>query len=225
MVTRVLDQVRALHVADAIVVATDAEEIARVVEAHGGAVELTDPGHPSGTDRVAEVAGRPRWSAFQEIVNVQGDEPFVPEAALRGALGMLRAGFDLGTVAARGTAGILADPNIVKAVRADDGRALYFSRAPIPWLRDVEDAGQLEDVVLQHVGVYAYRRDALQRWVGLPVHPLEQVERLEQLRPLAAGLSMGIAVLDTAPPRGVDTEADLASADARWHDLYAGPTP
>jgi 3-deoxy-manno-octulosonate cytidylyltransferase (CMP-KDO synthetase) len=224
LVTRVLDQVHSLGVADAVVVATDASEIAEVVRKHGGVAVLTDSKHPSGTDRVAEVSRREEWSQYDEVLNVQGDEPFVSSEAVHGALSMLRAGFELGTVAARASAGILTDPNVVKAVRADDGRALYFSRAPIPWLRDQSDHLAQHELILQHIGVYAYRRDALLRWVTLPVHPLEQVERLEQLRPLALGMSMGIAVLDTAPPRGVDTEDDLAGANARWHDLHAGRT-
>ncbi len=222
LVTRVLDQVRRLSVASHVVVATDSPEIAEVVSAHGGQAVMTRPDHPSGTDRVAEVGRMAEHRQYDIVLNVQGDEPFVSAEALSGALSMVQSGFALGTVAARAEADVLRDPDVVKAVRADDGRAMYFSRAPIPWLRDAADAGAQSGLVLQHIGVYAYTREALQQWVILPPHPLELCERLEQLRPLAAGMTMGVAVLDHAPPRGVDTEADLVSANVRWHDLYAG---
>jgi 3-deoxy-manno-octulosonate cytidylyltransferase (CMP-KDO synthetase) len=101
---------------------------------------------------------------------------------------------------------------------------MYFSRAPIPWLRDGEDADVHAGLVLQHIGVYAYTRTALRQWVGLASHPMERVERLEQLRPLAAGMSMGVAIVAAPPYGGVDTEDDLARANAHWHDLYAGRT-
>jgi len=119
---------------------------------------------------------------------------------------------------------ICDSPHIVKVVCADDGCALYFSRAPIPWLRDAVDRAQRQDLVRQHVGVYAYTREALLEWVALKPHPLERVERLEQLRPLAAGMRMGVALVDTPPPGGIDTEEDLARANALWVDLYAGRT-
>jgi 3-deoxy-manno-octulosonate cytidylyltransferase (CMP-KDO synthetase) len=115
-------------------------------------------------------------------------------------------------------------PHIVKVVTADNGRALYFSRAPIPWLREPGDASIRTAYVRQHVGVYAYTRDALAAWVALPQHPLERIERLEQLRPLAAGLAMGVATVSELPAGGVDTEEDLAHANARWNELSAlGP--
>ncbi|MCC7324184.1 MAG: hypothetical protein IT358_10165, partial [Gemmatimonadaceae bacterium] len=128
--------------------------------------------------------------------------------------------FPLGTVSARAGEEILATPHVVKVVSADDGRALYFSRAPIPFLREAGDAAVRAGIVRQHLGIYAYTRDALAAWVSLPEHPLERVERLEQLRPLAAGLAMGVATIDEPPPGGVDTEDDLHRANARWNDLY-----
>jgi 3-deoxy-manno-octulosonate cytidylyltransferase (CMP-KDO synthetase) len=99
---------------------------------------------------------------------------------------------------------------------------LYFSRAPIPFLRDVQDAGARDALVRQHVGVYVYTREALATWVGLPPHPLEQVERLEQLRPLAAGLAMGVATIQAPVARGIDTEDDLTWANEHWSTLSAG---
>jgi 3-deoxy-manno-octulosonate cytidylyltransferase (CMP-KDO synthetase) len=110
---------------------------------------------------------------------------------------------------------------VVKVVSADDGRALYFSRAAIPFLREVEDAGLRAGTVRQHIGIYAYRREALAQWVALPEHRLERIERLEQLRPLAAGMSMGVAATADVAPPGVDTEEDLAHANARWDDFIA----
>jgi 3-deoxy-manno-octulosonate cytidylyltransferase (CMP-KDO synthetase) len=109
----------------------------------------------------------------------------------------------------------LANPDVVKVVRDDHGRALYFSRAPIPFLRDASDVATQQPLALQHVGVYAYTRAALAEWVALPPHPLELVEKLEQLRPLAHGLTIGVAEV-AAAEGGIDTEDDLVRANAQW---------
>jgi 3-deoxy-manno-octulosonate cytidylyltransferase (CMP-KDO synthetase) len=157
------------------------------------------------------------------VVNVQGDEPFIDAAAVRGAIAMVRdERFPLGSAACHASQGVLDDPNVVKVVCADDGRALYFSRAAIPHLRDAGDADTRHELVRQHLGIYAYDRLALAQWVSLPVHPLELVERLEQLRPLAAGLAIGIAIVEAPPVGGIDTETDLARANARWDALHMG---
>ena len=223
LVVRVWERVSALGVADRVVVATDSEEVADAARAAGAEVALTRHDHPSGTDRVAEVAAREEYAGAAAVLNVQGDEPFVSAAAVRGALDMVRAhGFALGTAAVAADAGVRARPDVVKVVTADDGRALYFSRAGIPFVRDGSDAQAAAALVHQHVGVYAYRPDALARWVALPEHPLERCERLEQLRPLAAGLAIGVALLREPPVPGIDTEADLLDANARWADLYPG---
>jgi 3-deoxy-manno-octulosonate cytidylyltransferase (CMP-KDO synthetase) len=223
LVVRVWERVVAMDVADRCVVATDAPEIAEAVRAAGAECVLTRADHPSGTDRVAEVVARPDFAGYDAVVNVQGDEPFVAAAAVRGAVGMVSSGrFPLGTVAMPPSAPALDQPNMVKVVTADDGRAMYFSRAPIPWLRDPADAPARDALVRQHVGVYAYTPEALARWVRLAPHPLELVERLEQLRPLAAGIPMGVAVVDDAGPGGIDTEDDLARANAYWETLTAG---
>lgn len=221
LVIRVLERVQALGVADDCVVATDSDEVMRAVSRAGGRCVMTDAGHPSGTDRVAEVARHRDFARFDLVLNVQGDEPFVAEDALRGALDMCHR-WPLGTVAVPAAPDVLGAPNVVKVVRDDAGRAMYFSRAPIPWLREEADAVLHRSLVLQHVGVYAYRRDALLAWVALPPHPLELVERLEQLRPLAAGLGMGVAVCPGPVEPGIDTEADLVRANARWTALHAG---
>jgi 3-deoxy-manno-octulosonate cytidylyltransferase (CMP-KDO synthetase) len=223
LIVRVWERVRAMDVADRCVVATDSEEVAAVVRAAGAECVLTRDDHPSGTDRTAEVAARPEFGAFRTIVNVQGDEPFVTAAAVRGAANVVRDGrFPLGTVSVPASPAILAQPNNVKVVAAADGRALYFSRAPIPFLREEADRATRDALVRQHVGVYAYTPDALRAWVRLAPHPLEMIERLEQLRPLAAGIAMGVAEVADAGPGGIDTEDDLARANARWETLSAG---
>lgn len=223
LIVRVWERMRDMALTDVVVVATDAAEIVDVIESAGGRAVLTSSSHLSGTDRIAEVAGREEFRSHDVILNVQGDEPFVSEAAVRGALALVTSGqFPLGTASARAGHEILATPNVVKVVAGDDGRAMYFSRAPIPFLRDAGDAGVQDGLVRQHLGIYAYTRAALAAWVALPEHALERVERLEQLRPLAAGLAMGVATIDEPPLGGVDTEEDLASANARWTDLYAG---
>ena len=213
-----------MNVADRCVIATDSDEVADAARDGGAEAVLTSAKHPSGTDRIAEVARRKEFASFDAIVNVQGDEPFIPADAVRGALNMLGSAFQIGTAAVQASPAILGEPSVVKVVTADDGRALYFSRAPIPFLRetkDTEDARTLRDRVWQHVGVYAYRRDALARWVDLPVHPLERIERLEQLRPLAAGFPIGVALIAGPLRRGIDTEGDLAQANTEW-TIFSG---
>ena len=217
LVVRVLERVSALRIADDCVVATDSLEVRNAVERAGGTAVLTDAAHASGTDRVAEVVRLPATRRFDAVLNVQGDEPFVSAAAVRGALAQVTAqGFALGTAALRADRDVLQRPDVVKVVTADDGAALYFSRAPIPFLRDASDAADLDARVLHHVGVYAYTPDALARWVALPVHPLERIERLEQLRPLAHGMRMGVAIIDDTARSGIDTEEDLALANSQW---------
>jgi 3-deoxy-manno-octulosonate cytidylyltransferase (CMP-KDO synthetase) len=130
--------------------------------------------------------------------------------------------FHLGTAAVPADPAVLDIPHVVKVVAADDGRAMYFSRAPIPFLRDPAEASVLASRVWQHVGVYAYSREALARWVALPPHPLERIERLEQLRPLAAGMAMGVARIAGPLRGGIDTEDDLARANQEWDDSLAG---
>jgi len=215
IIVRVMERVAALRVADRIIVATDSPDIVAAVDDAGGTAELTRADHPSGTDRVAEVSAR--HAEYEVVLNVQGDEPFVSGAAVRGAVDMVRRGhFQLGTAAVRAPREALRLPDVVKVVAADDGAAMYFSRAPIPWLRDRADGALLDARVLHHVGVYAYTPASLARWVALPPHPLEVVERLEQLRPLAAGDRMGVAVVDGPLRGGIDTEADLERANREW---------
>lgn len=221
LVVRVLERVQSLGLADRVVVATEAEEVADVVRQAGGEALMTSADHPSGTDRVAEVAGHPDFLTHDIIVNVQGDEPFMRGDAMAGAIAMvLDHGFALGTAAGRRTAAIVDDPNCVKVVREETGRAMYFSRAPIPFLRDAADAGMRDALVFQHMGIYAARREALMRWVSLPPHPLEMIEKLEQLRALAAGIAMGVAIVDAPSWGEVNTEDDLVRANAHWDALH-----
>ncbi len=205
-------RVQGMSVLDHAVIATDSEEVAEVCRSFGASVEMTSSGHPSGTDRVAEVAERPAFAEYGVIVNVQGDEPLLQEVHLESAISLVWDDhWEIGTCASP----ILdhdarKNPSAVKVVRATGGRALYFSRAPIPYQRDgkpsVQDLGR--EPFLRHIGIYAYSRDALFRWVALAPTPLEQLESLEQLRPLEAGLRIGVAVVGAAD-HGVDTPADV----------------
>ena len=223
LIVRVWQRISQMNVADAVVVATDDESVASAVRAAGGECVMTSDEHTSGTERVAEVASRPRFQGFDTIVNVQGDEPFIGSGAVKGAADLVSSGrFPLGTAASRASTEILDTPSLVKVVIAEDGRAMYFSRAPIPYLRDRADSARLAERTLQHIGVYAYSREALTEWVSLPPHPLEEIERLEQLRPLAAGLPIGVAVTNEAPASGIDTEEDLERANARWDAFMEG---
>ena len=224
LVVRVWERVQSLGIADRIVVATDSEEIARIVREAGGEVAITREDHPSGTDRVAEVAALEEHRDARVILNVQGDEPFVDGEALRGSVEAIRAGAPIATASAPASPDVLDSPDVVKVVTDDRGRALYFSRAPIPYLRAGGSREHRDALVRQHVGVYAYSPEALRRWVSLPPHPLELVEKLEQLRPLADGIPIAVVRLAAAAEPGVDTEADLARAEARWQDLFAGRT-
>ena len=207
---------------DHAVVATDSEQVADVCRELGAPVEMTASEHPSGTDRVAEVAAREEYRGFAVIANIQGDEPLLEERQLSAAVGLVRdEGWEIGTCAtplieddAR------KDPSVVKVVRAASGRALYFSRAQIPYRRDGKPTREeLERApFLRHIGIYAYTRDALAAWVALPPTPLEELEKLEQLRPLEAGLRMGVAVVGTADP-GVDTPADVARLEEKLIEM------
>ena len=217
LVIRVWERVLSLDAVDRCLIATDSDEVAEVANEYGAEVVMTSDDHPSGTDRIAEVALRREYADYDVIVNVQGDEPFVQRSAIAGAVRLVTDGrFSLGTAAVRADRHVLNDPNTVKVVAAADGRALYFSRAPIPFLRDSQDAALQRPHIWQHIGVYAYEASALQNWVSLPATPLEEIERLEQLRPLVAGIPMGVALIDEVGSPGIDTEADLERANRDW---------
>lgn len=217
MIVRVWERVSAMGVGHRVVVATDDAEVQSVLTSAGADVVMTTSTCGSGTERVAEVARKAEFAQYDAFVNVQGDEPFIGRGCVKSATEMVTSGqFELGTAAATADESIFPVPTIVKVVRALDGRALYFSRAPIPFLRDAADAAARIPFTLQHIGVYSYTRSALEQWVALPVHPLEEIERLEQLRPLAHGIPMGVAVVHERPEAGIDTEEDLQRANNRW---------
>ncbi|MDQ2889279.1 MAG: 3-deoxy-manno-octulosonate cytidylyltransferase [Gemmatimonadota bacterium] len=226
LVVRVWRRVSGMRLAPRVVIATDHEDVARAASDAGAEVVITSAECASGTARVAEVAQSAAFAGFDSFVNVQGDEPFISAAVIRAALGVITEGrFGLGTVAARASAAILDAPSIVKVVAALDGRAMYFSRAPIPFLRDASNAADVQlrrKFTLQHIGVYSYTRASLAEWMALPPHPLEDIEHLEQLRPLAHNMSMGVAVVDEPIEAGIDTEADLRLANERWSTFAAG---
>jgi 3-deoxy-manno-octulosonate cytidylyltransferase (CMP-KDO synthetase) len=217
LITRVIQRVVEHGVMQEVVVATDSAMIAQVVERVGVRSVLTHDGHLTGTDRVAEVAGRREFARFDVVANVQGDEPFVSREALAGAIERIGQGDDVGTAAAPLAAELAADPARVKVVTDARGRALYFSRAAIPYRREATDP--VDELYWQHVGLYVYTRAALDRWVSTPPSAAEQAERLEQLRALHCGLTIGVARLTEPALPGVDTPDDLRRAEAHWHAL------
>jgi 3-deoxy-manno-octulosonate cytidylyltransferase (CMP-KDO synthetase) len=225
MIQRVVEQA-ALSGADEVLVATDDARIAQAVHdprrPGANVAVMTDAALPSGTDRVAAVARERGWGEATIVVNVQGDEPFVPPALIDQAAALLEHDPDAAIATLATPIESLADfvdPNIVKVVTADDGAALYFSRAPIPWSRDGAPAGltsqQAWDGAMRHVGLYAYRVGALARITALPPSPLEQLEKLEQLRALQSGLRIVVGRCVVAPGPGIDTEHDLQRARER----------
>jgi 3-deoxy-manno-octulosonate cytidylyltransferase (CMP-KDO synthetase) len=217
LITRVIQHVVDLGVVEQLVVATDSQMIAQVVERAGIRAVLTHDGHVAGTDRVAEAAARAEFAGFDVIANVQGDEPFLPRAALAGAIARVAQGDDIGTAAAPLAPEHAGDPSRVKVVTDANGRALYFSRAAIPHRREPTDP--MDGLYWQHLGLYVYTRAALERWVATPPSPAERAERLEQLRALHCGLTIGVARLTEPALPGVDTPDDLRRAEAHWHAL------
>lgn len=212
LIVRVVRNAVAAGALDEVVVATDAAEIATAAERAGIKAVLTAAAHASGTSRVAEVAARKEYQSFGVIVNVQGDEPFLPAEAIVGAVEEVRRGADIGTAAVPVDAAGAAPPSIVKVVLREDGRALYFSRGLIPYPRD---AGAAPGATYwRHLGVYAFRPEVLARWMTLPPTAAEQAEKLEQLRPLGHGMTIGVARLTQPALPGIDTEDDLKRAEA-----------
>lgn len=199
---------------DQVVVATDDATVADAVERFGGRVVMTRADHPNGTSRLSEAAGVLDVPRDRIIVNVQGDEPELDPALIDAAAGALTdSGADVATIASPfGEDEDPADPNIVKVVLAGDGSALYFSRALIPHAGDA--GGQVRP--LKHVGLYAYRRSFLDRYVALPETPLERTERLEQLRVLEHGHRIAVAVR-RADHHGIDTPEQYRAFVARWN--------
>lgn len=220
LVVRVVERVCGFGLADMVVVATDAEAVAEAVAGAGVAVAMTAPDLESGTDRVAAVASLPAYAGCDVVVNVQGDEPFLPREAFEGAVRRVRGGEDIGTAAAPLDPESAGDPGRVKVVTDLAGRALYFSRAVIPHWRD--DGPPAAGTYWQHLGIYAMRRGTLARWQRLTPTRLERAERLEQLRALEHGLTIGVARLTEPAPPGIDTPDDLRRAEAFWNASLMG---
>ena len=201
LVQRVYEQARKAQRLDRIVIATDDTRIADVVKKFGGEVVMTSPACPSGTDRAAEVV---RQLDCDQVVNIQGDEPLMrPEMIDQLVDGL--ADYDMATLARLiESAEVLANPNVVKVVFDINGNALYFSRHPIPFVRDVGATAPH----FKHLGIYAYRRDFLLKFVQLPPSALEKTEKLEQLRALENGFAIKVLVTlhDSV---GVDVPADV----------------
>jgi 3-deoxy-manno-octulosonate cytidylyltransferase (CMP-KDO synthetase) len=215
LITRVIERVLEHGLIEELVVATDSPRVVQIVERSGIRAVLTDSAHQTGTDRVAEVAARSDFAAYDTIVNIQGDEPFIAREALAGALGRVEQGDEIGTAAAPLDPALAGDPSRVKVVTDARGRALYFSRAMIPHRRDPDDPGN--GLYWQHLGIYAFTRAALARWVTQPPCAAELAERLEQLRALHNGMTIGVARLQEPALPGVDTAEDLQRAEAHWH--------
>jgi len=209
-----------------VIVATDDERIRNACADAGAEVEMTSELHLSGTDRIAEIAGRRNWPADDIVVNVQGDEPMLPPVLIGQAVNLLAAtpGAAIATLASPiELEAEYRDPNVVKVVTRDDGMALYFSRAPIPFDRDGASAGPWSNrAARRHLGIYAYRVSALRAISAAPQAALERRERLEQLRALAMGFSIVVADAIEAPGPGVDTPEDRARVNALLQNRSGG---
>ncbi|WP_075879173.1 3-deoxy-manno-octulosonate cytidylyltransferase [Vreelandella massiliensis] len=211
--------------ASRVVVATDDRRIRDALAPYGAEVVMTRDDHPSGTDRLAEVANALQLDDEALLVNVQGDEPLIPSALINQVAWRLAddAEASIATLAEPiGEVEALFNPNVVKVVRALDGRALYFSRAPIPWDRE-HFAARPEllatDAWLRHIGLYAYRASFLYAYRDWPPSSLEQLEQLEQLRALQHGHAIQVALACEVNPPGVDTPEDLARVRAHFQRL------
>lgn len=204
-----------------VIIATDDARIVQAAQAFGATALLTDSSHASGTDRIAEVARRLHWGPDDIVVNVQGDEPLMPPALIDQVASLLQvhAGAAIATLATPiESPAALLDPNVVKVVTDLQQRALYFSRAPIPWPRDGAAAGLSSQrscaLARRHLGIYAYRVGALARLAALPPSALEQLEQLEQLRALEHGMEIRVAEASAPAGADVNTAADVARVEA-----------
>jgi 3-deoxy-manno-octulosonate cytidylyltransferase (CMP-KDO synthetase) len=209
LIQHVVEAARRARRIDRVIVATDDARIFDAVAAFGGEVMMTRADHPSGTDRVAEVAAG--LASARIIVNLQGDEPEITGFALDRVVALLDddPASSMATLATPiRSEGVYRDPSCVKVVLAASGRALYFSRSPIPHYRDGLPAPAANSpLAYLHLGLYAYRREFLLRLATLPPSPLEQAERLEQLRVLEAGHAIAVGIVDE-PSIGIDTPDD-----------------
>ncbi|REE23698.1 3-deoxy-manno-octulosonate cytidylyltransferase (CMP-KDO synthetase) [Paraburkholderia sp. BL27I4N3] len=214
MIVRVYGSVRAaLPETVDIVVATDDERIVDSLEAYRIPVRMTDPEHQSGTDRCAQVARESGWNPDDLVVNVQGDEPLVPQPLLASFVQFCANAqtLDMATVAVPLTqVSHLTDPNVVKLVVGAHGQAIVFSRSAIPFCRDLPQGEWPLTAYLRHIGIYAYRCSALYRLTETPSCELEELEKLEQMRAIWLGMPIRVFEWPEAPPPGVDTNEDVA---------------
>jgi 3-deoxy-manno-octulosonate cytidylyltransferase (CMP-KDO synthetase) len=204
---------RASEVAS-VIIATDDSRVRDAAQSFGAECLMTSPLHASGTDRIAEVVRTKGFAADDIVVNLQGDEPMMPARVVNEVAAALHARpqIDIATaIAPIHTLAEFLDPSCVKALRAGDGSALYFSRAPVPWPRDSVAGGRPTQYAgaWRHVGIYAYRVRSLLQFAAWPPTPLEEAEKLEQLRALEHGMRIHLVILSEAPPAGVDTPQDL----------------
>ena len=207
LVHRVYERAALAKLPDIVIVATDNEKIESEVKSFGGRVLMTSPDHPTGTDRLAEVAAS--LPDYDIVVNVQGDEPFINPDVIDSLAKMLaeRDDLDMTTAAAPLKEDEYDDPSAVKVVVNQKGEALYFSRSLIPYPRN-----EFSVPPLKHVGIYAYRRDFLLAYAGMKQTPLEKTESLAQLRALERGYKIGVIRIDSEDI-GIDTEEDLKKAN------------
>jgi len=209
MVIRVAERAQQSN-AQGVIVATDSPEIQAACDEHRIECLLTSSDHPTGTDRIAEVAQLLKLSANTLVVNVQGDEPLIPPELINQVAQTLadNTACAISTVAVPIThAAEMTNPNVVKVVLNKAGEALYFSRTSIPFVRDPQSAQYVSH--LRHLGIYAYRADFLEAYSRLEPAPPEQAEALEQLRALWNGYRIAVFTASEAPPAGVDTAEDL----------------
>ena len=209
MIVRVLERAQsAVSDKSRVIAAVDSVTLKDVVEDAGYVAVLTDPLLPSGTDRIAAAIKQMSIAENQIIVNLQGDEPLMPTNCLHQVIDLLLSdpSADWATLVTPASEIERADPNVVKAVLSDDGFALYFSRCPIPYQRDISGPSP---ATYRHIGLYAYRYGALKRMISTPPSPLEIAESLEQLRALSLGMRIKVGVTQFPPPHGVDTQQDL----------------
>jgi 3-deoxy-manno-octulosonate cytidylyltransferase (CMP-KDO synthetase) len=200
--------------AESVIIATDDVRIFESARGFGADCLMTSAQHASGTDRIAEVVRARGFAADDTVVNLQGDEPMMPPATVSEVAEALDARPDVDISTAVTPIQSLTeflDPSCVKALRARDGQALYFSRAPVPWPRDGVAAGRPARFAgaWRHIGIYAYRVRSLLQFAAWPPTPLEETEKLEQLRALEHGMRIHLLALAEAPPAGVDTPEDL----------------
>ncbi len=219
MLAYVIDVAR-ISGADTVVVASESEKVLELAVQAGGVGCLTSADHASGTDRIGEVVEQLHWGDDEVVVNLQGDEPLMPPALVRQCATLLeqRTAFTMATLGVPlHTREDFENPNVVKVVVDCRGRALYFSRAPIPWPRDAEtaEAGGWSRIrgALRHIGLYAYRVSAIKRLAMEPPCELEEIERLEQLRALWIGIDIAVEVGRGLPGPSVDTYADVGKVE------------